>query len=490
MESIRHAIVQMMSLAAGTDREGTIERVRADVGLRGTNIWLLICSALLACIGLDTSSAAVIIGAMLISPLMSPILAIGVGVGINDRSLMRSALASFGGATLASLLTATLYFLVTPLGELTPELQGRTTPTLLDVGVAFFGGVAGIVAGSRREKTVAIPGVAIATALMPPLCTAGFGLASGLPSVFFGALYLFFINAVCISLATFGIVQLLRFPHVEQPDPVIRVRLRRYITAALVVVLAPSAVILYDVVTEVRVRRRAERFVQDVARAEDRVVFRWDLARDSGVYIPGRPRRTLTLYLAGEAMNAAERDSLAGAMTEEGLPRVDLRVIQADPSEEHERLTADVTLRVLEAVRASAEAAAERTTPVDSASIPVPRLFADRGAASAILGEIRAFDQRVVSLALGAVAAPLADSASTDSGAARSATVQSAPTDSTAAPAPSAGTPATGTANGTALVAVASLAPRARLTTAEIARIEDFLRRRTNAAQLRVLWMP
>ncbi|HSA57090.1 MAG TPA: DUF389 domain-containing protein, partial [Gemmatimonadaceae bacterium] len=194
MESIRSAIVRTMSLAAGTDREGTVTRVRADVPLRGTNIWLLICSALLACIGLDTSSAAVIIGAMLISPLMAPILGIGVGVGINDRTLMRSALTSFGGATLASLLTATLYFLVTPLGELTPELRSRTIPTLLDVGVAFFGGVAGIVAGSRREKTVAIPGVAIATALMPPLCTAGFGLASGLFSVFFGAIYLFFIN--------------------------------------------------------------------------------------------------------------------------------------------------------------------------------------------------------------------------------------------------------------------------------------------------------
>ena len=477
MESIRSAIVKTMSLAAGTDREGTIERVRGDVGLRGTNMWLLICSALLACIGLDTSSAAVIIGAMLISPLMNPILGVGMGVGINDRGLMRSALASFGGATLVSLATATLYFLVTPLGELTPELQSRTTPTLLDVGVAFFGGVAGIVAGSRREKTVAIPGVAIATALMPPLCTAGFGLASGLPSVFFGALYLFFINAVCISLATFGIVQLLHFPHVEQPDPVLRVRLRRYITAALVVVLAPSAVILYDVVTEVRVRRLAERFVQTVAGAEDRVVFRWDLARDSGVYVPGRPRRTLSLYLAGEAMNAAERDSLADAMSEEGLPRVDLRVIQADPSEEHERLTADVTLRVLEAVRASAEAAAERATPRDTASIPVPRLFADRKAVTAILAEIRAFEPRIASLALGAVAEPSSAPASADS-----ATADSATADTIAA--------ATAPADSATLVAVASLSPRARLTAAETSRVEDFLRRRTNAPGLRVLWMP
>lgn len=471
MESIREAIVKTMSLAAGTDREGTIERVRADVGLRGTNIWLLICSALLACIGLDTSSAAVIIGAMLISPLMAPILGIGVGVGINDRGLMRAATVSFGGATVASLLTATLYFLVTPLGELTPELQSRTTPTLLDVGVAFFGGVAGIVAGSRREKTVAIPGVAIATALMPPLCTAGFGLASGLPSVFFGALYLFFINAVCISLATYTVVQLLHFPHVEQPDPMVRVRLRRYITVALVVVLVPSAVILYDVVTEVRVRRRADRFVQQVAAGEHRVVFRWDLARDSGVYVPGRPRRTLTLYLAGEAMGAAERDSLADAMTNAGLPRVDLRVIQADPSEEHERLTADVTLRVLEAVRASAEAAAEQTAPVDSAAIPVPRLFADRLAASAILEEIRAFDSRVVSLALGAVTGPAADSVSSP---------RAAP-DGTA-------DSAVARARGPELVAVASLSTRARLAPAELNRIEEFLRRRTNAPGLRVLW--
>ncbi|HSA58037.1 MAG TPA: hypothetical protein VLE53_20150, partial [Gemmatimonadaceae bacterium] len=264
-------------------------------------------------------------------------------------------------------------------------------------------------------------------------------------------------------------VQLLRFPHVEQPDPVIRLRLRRYIAAALAVVLAPSAVILYDVVTEVRVRRRAERFVQRAADGERRVVFRWDLARDSGVYIPGRPRRTLTLYLAGETMSAAERDSLAGAMAEAGLARVDLRVIQADPSEEHERLTADVTLRVLEAVRASAEAAAERATPPDLASIPVPPLFADRAAASSILGEIRAFEPRLASLALGAIADPPGTGDS----------VGRTTADSTVAG---------GGVNGIGLVAVASLAPRARLTAAEITRIEDFLRRRTNAAQLRVLW--
>jgi uncharacterized hydrophobic protein (TIGR00271 family) len=198
------------SIRNGTDVNGTIEEISENAQFRGSNIWMLFCSTLLASIGLDLNSTAVIIGAMLISPLMSPILGVGLGVAIFDKLLLRSAFKSLFIATTISLGTSALYFFVSPLGELTQEIAARTTPTLLDIGVAFFGGVAGIVAGSRLSKTSAIPGVAIATALMPPVCVAGFGIAKTDSSIFLGAFYLFFINAFFISLATYLICVFLR----------------------------------------------------------------------------------------------------------------------------------------------------------------------------------------------------------------------------------------------------------------------------------------
>lgn len=195
-----------------SDGAGTINGIRSGIDLRGYNLWILAAAALLACIGLDTNSAAVIIGAMLISPLMNPILGVGLGLGIDDPDSLFKSIQNLAVAVFMSLLISFLYFrFLTPLGGITPEIQARTSPTLLDAFVALFGGVAGIVSNSRREKSNAIPGVAIATALMPPLCSAGFGLANMEWSVFFGAFYLFFINAMVISFFTFLIVRYLGF---------------------------------------------------------------------------------------------------------------------------------------------------------------------------------------------------------------------------------------------------------------------------------------
>lgn len=171
LSKITRFIRLKISLRDGTDIEGTIEEISKNVSLRGINVWMLICSAILASIGLDVNSTAVIIGAMLISPLMSPILGVGLAVAIQARGLLKNSLLNLGLATILSLLTSFLYFFLSPLGGITSEISARITPTILDVGVAFFGGIAGIAAGSRKDKTNAIPGVAIATALMPPLCT-------------------------------------------------------------------------------------------------------------------------------------------------------------------------------------------------------------------------------------------------------------------------------------------------------------------------------
>ena len=196
------------------DRESeqvTVEAIREGIEFKGSTIWILIFAIFIASLGLNTNSTAVIIGAMLISPLMGPIMGIGLGLGINDFELIKKSFRNLGVATIFSVLTSTLYFLISPLNEARSELLARTSPTIYDVLIALFGGLAGIVAMATKQKGNVIPGVAIATALMPPLCTAGFGLANGNMHYFFGAFYLFFINSVFIAFATTMGVKAMKF---------------------------------------------------------------------------------------------------------------------------------------------------------------------------------------------------------------------------------------------------------------------------------------
>jgi uncharacterized hydrophobic protein (TIGR00271 family) len=240
----------------------TIEEIKRTVVFRGANLWILIFAIMVCSVGLDVNSTAVVIGAMLISPLMGPIMGVGLGVGINDLQLIIRALKNLGIAVIMSVLTSALYFWISPLDQAQSELLARTQPTLWDVLIAMFGGLAGIVAGSRREKSNAIPGVAIATALMPPLCTTGFGLATGNWEFFFGAFYLFFINSVFISLATFLIVRFLRFHPKEFLDSQRESQVKRYIAIFVILTIIPSVITAFTVVRKTVFERNASRFVR------------------------------------------------------------------------------------------------------------------------------------------------------------------------------------------------------------------------------------
>jgi uncharacterized hydrophobic protein (TIGR00271 family) len=192
------------------DFNTVITGIESGISFRGTNLWILIFAIFVASLGLNVNSTAVIIGAMLISPLMGPIMGIGLGIGINDPLLLRRAISNFAIATIVALTTSTIFFLLSPLNDAHSEILARTSPNIYDVLIALFGGFAGIIATSTRQKGNVIPGVAIATALMPPLCTAGYGLATWQMNFFLGAFYLFIINTVFIALATLLIVRLLR----------------------------------------------------------------------------------------------------------------------------------------------------------------------------------------------------------------------------------------------------------------------------------------
>jgi uncharacterized hydrophobic protein (TIGR00271 family) len=361
-----HFIRERISLHSGTDPEGTVQRITAGASLNAESLWLLVCSAIIASIGLDVGSSAVIIGAMLISPLMGPILGVGLGTAITHRALLLRSLRELGYATLITLAASTTYFLVSPLATPTAELVARTRPTLLDVGVALFGGIAGIVAGSRRHQSLALPGVAIATALMPPLCTAGFGLATGNWAFLLGASYLYGLNAVFIALATFLVVRALGFPHHEEATVEERRRERRLVAAVVVVAALPSTYFLYETVRGAREQRHISEFVHEQVEAPGRAAAQWEHRVEEG-------QDLLKIYIAGRPIDPVGVDSLRLALPRYGLRDLRLEIVQSDISgEDLRRFRSDVQrdlLRVVSASAAARDSAAEHRRRDDSLRI-------------------------------------------------------------------------------------------------------------------------
>jgi uncharacterized hydrophobic protein (TIGR00271 family) len=274
----------------------TIEYIRKGVEFKGTNLWILIFAIFIASIGLNVNSTAVIIGAMLISPLMGPIMGIGMGVAIYDLELLKRAFKNLLVAVGISVLASTLYFALSPLSDAQSELLARTTPTIWDVFIALFGGLAGIVVSTRKEKSTVIPGVAIATALMPPLCTAGYGLATLNPYYFFGAFYLFFINSVFISLSTFLIVRFLKYPRVSFVDAAREKKVRTIITVFVLLTIAPSVYLGYNVVMRSIFERNARNFITTELNFENARVIGRNVMFDEK-----KPRIEVTLF--GERVN-------------------------------------------------------------------------------------------------------------------------------------------------------------------------------------------
>lgn len=301
-EGISEFFSELTDLKKGQDKEGTIISIKKNMRMRGANAWLLMCSIMIASLGLDLNSPAVIIGAMLISPLMSPILGIGLAVGINDNNTLSISLQHFGVSIAIALVTSTFYFFFTPFGEMTSEIASRTSPTFLDACVAFFGGIAGIISGTRKDKSNAIPGVAIATALMPPLCVTGFGIANFIRhgkinesfqsitylnniEIMLNSLYLFFLNAVLVALATYLIVRLLSFPvKAFQNEREMR-RTRQGIFIFSLILLIPSITILRGVLQNVNTDHQVKQALQDCFGDGQKFVDGWRSIKTEQGYI-------------------------------------------------------------------------------------------------------------------------------------------------------------------------------------------------------------
>lgn len=283
LELLRPHVLDRLRIVDLANPEQTMAGIERDTEFRGFNVWILVFSIVIASIGLNVNSTAVIIGAMLISPLMGPIMGVGLGVGVNNHVLIRKSLGNLGVATGIAILSSALYFLISPIDEAGSELLARTNPTFLDVMVAFFGGLTGILAGSRKEKNNVIPGVAIATALMPPLCTAGYGLAHLDGTYFFGALYLFLINAILIATSTTLVVRYLRFPIATPLDAAKERKYKRYFLMGLAALVIPSGFILYNTVKQSIQTTKLNQFLSEFVVYPGVEVVKRDIAFEEGV---------------------------------------------------------------------------------------------------------------------------------------------------------------------------------------------------------------
>ena len=261
---LRSLFKRYIYLFDDVDTEDAAQRIKGSIWFRGPNVWILAFAIVLASVGLNVNSTAVIIGAMLVSPLMGPIIGVGLAFGTHDVDLLKYAAKNLLVMVIISLVASTLFFILSPLSLVNPtELEARTSPTIYDVLIAFFGGLAGILEISRKERGTVLSGVAIATALMPPLCTAGYGLAHLNMHFFVGALYLFLINSVFIALATFLMVKYLHFRTVKASLPEITKQRRRLITFIFVLFLVPSIWSAVVLIRENNFERNASNFIEN-----------------------------------------------------------------------------------------------------------------------------------------------------------------------------------------------------------------------------------
>lgn len=322
-QSLKEYLPQLLNIKLDTDKESTAERIRSGISIKGQTAWILVFSILIASIGLNVSSTAVVIGAMLISPLMGPILGIGFSIAVNDVDTLKSSVINFGAMVFLSLLTSFLFFTIPLFQEATPELLARTKPDVRDVLIAFSGGLALIIAVSRPKPSFnTVAGVAIATALMPPLCTAGFGLATGQFGYFGNAMFLFTINSIFIALAAFAIVKYLRFPMRKYINQAKRKRISQVASLVAFVILAFSIYLFYELYKTNTYTIRAERFI--------------NVLKEEGVNIIGEnedsidyQNKEIKLYVFGSDHDAQDQRRWREVLEEIGLSDTKLTILQS-----------------------------------------------------------------------------------------------------------------------------------------------------------------
>lgn len=363
------------------DEQETIESIKKGVEFKGTNLWVLIFATFIASLGLNTNSTAVIIGAMLISPLMGPIMGFGLGLGISDFELIKRSFRNFAIATVFSVITSSIYFLISPISEAQSELLARTQPTLYDVLIAFFGGLAGIVASSTKSKGNVIPGVAIATALMPPLCTAGFGLATGNLYYFFGAFYLFFINSVFISLATYLVVRVLKYPKKVFLDKDHEKRVTRYVGIIVIFTIVPSLFLSYRLVKTTYFNQQVLNYINTELTFPNTQILSKTITNTSD-------KKEIKVVLIGDNVSDSTIESARNRLPNYGLKDVSL-VVQQGFSEQETDINKLKSLLMQDLYKNSEQVLRTQAMQIDSLQRELKSYHDDRLLAEQIKPEVK-----------------------------------------------------------------------------------------------------
>jgi uncharacterized hydrophobic protein (TIGR00271 family) len=320
--TVRYLIRKLRLPTDEANLQAATQNIRTATEFRGANVWVLVSAIFIACLGLNMNSAVVIIGAMLISPLLGPVSGFGLGLGINDILLVKKAVRNFAVMVFVSVLSATLFFLVSPLSEPGTEMLAYTSPTVYDVLIAFAGGATGTIASaSQLRRSNVIPGVALATSLMPPLCTLGFGISHANWTMVFGAFYLFMINSVLIGISTFLAVTLLGYPRVKEREPKRRRRITWIISCLIILMIAPSVYLTFHIIKKSVFQQQASRFIEQEIRDRNHVVVSSQLSY--------KPRHTkLEVVLIGDVIDSSGVLTLKSRMGKYGLTDCELVLYQ------------------------------------------------------------------------------------------------------------------------------------------------------------------
>ena len=385
-QSLKEYLPKLLTIRLGTDKEATAERIREGISIKGQTAWILVFSILIASIGLNVSSTAVVIGAMLISPLMGPILGIGFSIAVNDVDTLKASVINFAAMVALSILTSFLFFSIPIFKEATPEFLARTKPDVRDVLIALSGGLALIVAISRpKPQFNTVAGVAIATALMPPLCTAGFGLATGNLSYFGGALFLFTINCIYIALAAFMITKYLRFPMRKYINQAKRNRISRIASLVAIVILGFSIYQFYLLYKMNHFTTRAERFIEGL--------------KEEGVNLIGESSESIDykaneikLYVFGRDYSARDEERWREQLDDMGLASTKLVLLQSQDNagirEDIDQIK-ELYINSHKMLSTKDETIAEKDMRIDELEKDLRRYYANDIRFDRILGEIR-----------------------------------------------------------------------------------------------------
>lgn len=398
LKRIGRYVDDVISLDDGVDKLATIQEIKNKNSLSGANAWMLMCSIMIASVGLDLNSPAVIIGGMLISPLMSPILGLGLAVGINDKEALKKSLRNFSAAIFIAVLTSTIYFVLSPFGQVTDEVAARLEPTFLDVVVAIFGGIAGIVSIARKDISTTLPGVAIATALMPPLCVTGFGIANLDWTIASHSFYLFFLNTVFVALATYVIIRFLRFPLRDYIDKKEQKKAAGYIAVFLILTLVPSLFIFKKVWSRLQNNIKVESFVNDYLGQEKLYIDDYELLKTDSL-------NTLILKVYGNKIEPSRIPDLERSLAVAGLQNTKIKVISTSEIRLDQikalQSQVDGMQKMARQLAVTSENSKEQSTVIQQLTEEINLAKIDSVEYLQILGEIKSLEPLVDGIVLG-----------------------------------------------------------------------------------------